>query len=210
LEKDLPYSIEVRSSQRDAGLCDVLFRRQVDSKSAKDAARVRFPREITDLGPLHLYSNDPLKPRLAEGLVPELRQWLQAKLPEYMVPAVYIRMEQMPLTANGKLDRKALPAPEADAYARQAYEAPQGETEEMLAEIWAELLPVKRVGRRDNFFGLGGHSLQAVRVVTRIRQRLDVAITVGDLFAHPVLADLANILKGATPVELPPAVRVER
>ena len=119
-------------------------------------------------------------------------------------------MEQMPLTANGKLDRKALPAPEADAYARQVYEAPQGETEEMLAGIWSELLQAKRPGRRDNFFSLGGHSLQAVRLVTRIRQGLGVAITVADLFAHPVLADLASSLKSAMPAELPPIVRVER
>ena len=161
-------------------------------------------------GPLHVYSNDPLKPRLSEGLAPELRGWLQAKLPEYMVPAAYVRMEQMPRTANGKLDRKALPAPEADAYARQAYEAPQGETEKMLAGIWGELLQVERVGRGDNFFALGGHSLQAVRVVTRIQQRLGVAMTVADLFAHPVLADLAGSLEGAMPVELPPIVRVER
>ncbi len=210
LGNGLPYRIEVRSSQSDAGSCDVLFRRSVDGRSAKEAGRVMFPGEITVLRPLHLYSNDPLKPRLAEGLVSELRQWLQAKLPEHMTPAVYIRMEQMPLTANGKLDRKALPAPEADAYARQAYEAPRGETEEMLAGIWSELLQVKRVGRRDNFFSLGGHSLQAVRVVTRIRQRLGVAMTVADLFTHPVLAVLADTLKGATPVDLPPIVRVER
>jgi amino acid adenylation domain-containing protein len=127
-----------------------------------------------------------------------------------MVPALYVRMEEMPLTANGKLDRKALPAPEADAYARQAYEAPQGETEKMLAEMWAELLQVKRVGRGDNFFSLGGHSLQAVRVVTHIRQRLGVAMTVADLFAHAVLADLASSLKRAMPAELPPIVRVGR
>ncbi len=210
LEKDLPYTIEVRWSKTGAGLCDVLFRRCGNAKSTKQAAKVTFPGENTVLGPLHVYSNDPLKPRLAEGLVGELRSWLQAKLPEYMVPAVYVQLEQMPLTANGKLDRKALPAPEADAYARQAYETPQGETEEMLAAIWSELLQAKRVGRRDNFFGLGGHSLQAVRVVTRIRQGLGVAMTVADLFAHPVLADLAGSLKGAMPVDLPPIVRVER
>ena len=205
LEKDLPYTVEVRWSQREATLCDVLFRR-----CGKKTGKVRFPGESTVLRPLHVYSNDPLKPRLAEGLAHELRGWLQTKLPEHMVPAVYVRMEQMPLTANGKLDRKALPAPEAEAYARQTYEAPQGETEEMLAGIWAELLQVKRVGRRDNFFSLGGHSLQAVRVVTRIRQQLGVAMTVTDLFAHAVLADLAGSLKSAMPAELPPIVRVGR
>ena len=210
IEKDLPYKIEVRSSQSHAGLCDVLFRRCEDGKRAKHAARVRFPREITDMGPLHLYSNDPLKPRLAEDLARELRRWLETKLPEYMVPAVYVRMDRMPLTANGKLDRKALPTPKADAYTRQPYEAPQGETEEMLAAIWAELLQVKPVGRRDNFFSLGGHSLHAVRVVTRIRHVLGVVIAVGDLFMYPVLADLARRLNNAIRADLPPIVRVER
>ena len=73
-----------------------------------------------------------------------------------------------------------------------------------------ELLQIKRVGRRDNFFSLGGHSLQAARVVTRIRERLGVAMAAGDLFAHPVLADLAISLNGAARAELPPIVRVER
>src|SRR5262249_7215278 len=87
-------------------------------------------------------------------LAPELRRWLEARLPEYMVPAVYVRLDEMPLTANGKLDRKALPAPGAYAYVTQAYEAPQGETERKLAEVWAELLQVEQVGRRDHFFML--------------------------------------------------------
>jgi amino acid adenylation domain-containing protein len=210
LENELPYTVEVRWSQSRVELCDVLFRRCGEGQSAKKSGRVRFPGENTVLGTLEGYSNDPLKQRLAEGLAPELRDWLQTKLPEYMVPAVYVRLEKMPLTLNGKLDRNALPPPEADAYARQSYEAPRGETEEMLAGMWAELLQVKRVGRRDNFFGLGGHSLQAVRVVTRVQQTLGVAMTVADLFAHPVLADLAGSIKGATPVALPPIVRVER
>ena len=210
LENDVPYTIEVRWSQSGAGLCDVLFRRCDEGKNAKKAGRVRFPGEAEVLGRPQTYGNDPLKPRLAEGLAPQLRGWLEAKLPDYMVPALYVRMEQMPLTANGKLDRKALPSPEVDAYATQAYEAPQGETERTLSEIWAELLQVKRVGRRDNFFTLGGHSLLATRVVTRIRQRLGVAMTMSDLFAHPVLADLGCSLKGAAPSHLPPILRVER
>ena len=89
-----------------------------------------------------------------------------------MVPAAYVRMEVMPLSPNGKLDRRALPEPEGDAYALREYEAPQGEMEEVVAEIWSELLGVERVGRQDNFFELGGHSLLAVQVAARIRQRL--------------------------------------
>ena len=210
LEKDLPYRIEVRWSQSDVELCDVLFRRCDDGKNAKEAGRVRFPGEAEIPGRQQVYSNDPLQPRLAEGLAPELRSWLETKLPEHMVPAVYVRMDRMPLTANGKLDRKALPAPGLDAYAAQAYETPQGETERVLAEVWTELLQVERVGRGDNFFVLGGHSLLAARVVTRIRQRLDVAMSVGDLFAQPVLADLAHRLQGAARAELPPIVRTEQ
>src|SRR5262249_31766343 len=86
----------------------------------------------------------------------QLRLHLSAALPEYMVPAAYVRLESLPLTANGKLDRKALPAPEVDAYVVRQYEAPQGVIEELLAGIWAELLKLDQVGRHDNFFELGG------------------------------------------------------
>ncbi|HVG44860.1 MAG TPA: amino acid adenylation domain-containing protein, partial [Longimicrobium sp.] len=99
-----------------------------------------------------------------------LRASLAERLPEHMVPAAYVRLEALPLTPNGKLDRKALPAPEGDAFARRGYEAPVGETEQALAEIWSELLGVEQAGRWDHFFELGGHSLLAVRVISRVRQ----------------------------------------
>src|SRR5262249_23012087 len=102
----------------------------------------------------------------------QLRTHVAATLPEYMVPEAYVRLESFPLTPNGKLDRRALPAPESDAYATAGYEPPQGETETKLAAIWTEVLGLERVGRQDNFFSLGGHSLLAVRMVTRLRQRL--------------------------------------
>src|SRR4029077_18146131 len=125
------------------------------------------------LGAVYTASNANGKP----PRVAELRAHLSGKLPDYMVPAAYVRMEGMPLTANGKLDRKALPMPEGDAYAVRGYEAPQGETETRLAEIWADVLKIDRVGRDDNFFELGGHSLLAVKLIERIRQqglRVDV------------------------------------
>ena len=121
-----------------------------------------------------------------------LRKYLMARLPEYMVPIAYTRMEAMPLTPNGKLDRKSLPVPEADAYATRRYEAPEGETETAVAAIWAELLHLERVGRRDNFFELGGHSLLAARVIARVREQFGLTVTLGDFFLHPALAGLAD------------------
>ena len=99
----------------------------------------------------------------------ELRTALSAQLPEYMVPSAFVPLEALPLTANGKLDRQALPAPEATALNVREYEAPQGEIEEALAALWQELLQVERVGRRDQFFELGGHSLLVVAMVERLR-----------------------------------------
>jgi amino acid adenylation domain-containing protein len=131
-----------------------------------------------------------------------LRAHLSAVVPDYMVPAAYVRMERLPLTPSGKLDRKALPAPEGDAYAARGYEEPVGEMETKLAEVWAEVLQLEKVGRHDNFFELGGHSLLAVRVVSRLQQVLSVEVAVRDLFAHPELADLARHLQGAAHAEL--------
>ncbi len=107
-----------------------------------------------------------------------------------MVPAAYVRLDALPLTPNGKLDRKALPAPESGAHVVRGYEAPQGEVEEQLAAIWAELLQVERVGRHDNFFELGGHSLKAVTLIERMR-RQGLQGDVRAVFGAPTLAGLA-------------------
>ncbi|MET0777668.1 MAG: amino acid adenylation domain-containing protein [Pseudomonas mandelii] len=122
-----------------------------------------------------------------------LRDYLSRRLPDYMVPSAFVQMERFPLTGNGKLDRRALPAPESDAFAHAAYEAPLGETEVALAEIWSELLGVEHVGRHDNFFALGGHSLLAVRLIERLR-RQGLSLAVRDLFQTPVLSVLASTL----------------
>ena len=133
-----------------------------------------------------------------------LRAHLAAKLPPYMVPAAYVRMQNLPLTANGKLNRKALPEPTGDAYTLQRYEAPVGEIESALARIWADVLRLERVGRNDNFFDLGGHSLLALRVVSRVKELLQAELGLRDLFARPVLAEVARGLRSASHKVLPP------
>ncbi|WP_341858096.1 non-ribosomal peptide synthetase [Sinorhizobium medicae] len=124
------------------------------------------------------------------GLAASLRAHLGGLLPDYMVPSAFVRLDALPLTVNGKLDRKALPVPDDDAYARRAYEAPQGEIETLLAGIWAELLGVERVGRHDNFFELGGHSLLAVRVLAQALA-LGMKVSASNIFDAPILKDLA-------------------
>jgi thioesterase domain-containing protein len=127
-----------------------------------------------------------------------LRAQLRADLPEYMVPAAYVRLDNLPLTPNGKLDRKALPAPGADAYAMRAYEAPRGEIETTLAQIWADVLKVERVGRHDDFFELGGHSLLAVRLLGLLAQA-NLPASLSELFQHQSVASMAAILQDRTP-----------
>ncbi|MDO3550997.1 amino acid adenylation domain-containing protein [Ralstonia pseudosolanacearum] len=139
-----------------------------------------------------------------------LREQLQASLPEYMVPAAYVRLERLPLTPNGKLDRKALPAPEGQAYASTAYEAPQGEVEQTLAGIWQTLLGVERVGRHDDFFALGGHSLQAVRLVAQVRTQLGAELGLTELFAQPSLSAVAQAIVRGQGTALPAITVADR
>jgi amino acid adenylation domain-containing protein/FkbH-like protein len=140
----------------------------------------------------------------------ELRAHLMAVLPDYMVPSAYVELLAFPLSSNGKLDRKALPAPDDEAYARHGYESPQGEIEQILTAIWCELLGLERVGRHDSFFELGGQSLTAIRMIARLRQALGLELALSELFAHPVLSALAQRVAGAAKPVLPAIVPVER
>jgi amino acid adenylation domain-containing protein/FkbM family methyltransferase len=134
--------------------------------------------------------------------VETLRAYLASVLPAYMAPAAYVRLERLPLTPNGKLDRHALPTPESGAYASRDYEAPLGETERRLAQIWAEALKVERVGRHDNFFELGGHSLLVVTIIERMR-REGMRMDVRTLFTAPTLQALAETITGGREYEAP-------
>ncbi|WP_187650925.1 condensation domain-containing protein, partial [Xenorhabdus indica] len=129
---------------------------------------------------------------------------------DYMLPGAFVTLEAFPLTPNGKIDRRALPAPDLSAVVTRSYEAPIGETEIVLAQIWQELLRVERVSRHDHFFELGGHSLLAVQLASRVRQALSQELSLQQLFAQPLLADLAQTLTEASETEqivIPPADR---
>ena len=119
-------------------------------------------------------------------------------------------MDALPLTPSGKLDRKATPAPKGTAFAHRTYEAPLGPIEQAIAGIWTDVLKVERVGREDHFFDLGGHSLLAVRVLSRLRQTLSVEVGVSELFAHPVLKELALVLQRSARSVLPPITKFAR
>ncbi|MBA2672559.1 non-ribosomal peptide synthetase, partial [Ramlibacter sp.] len=124
-----------------------------------------------------------------------LRARLQQHLPEHMVPTHWVALERLPLNANGKLDRRALPAP-AQSASEADFIAPRNEREARMAQIWAAILKVERVGAFGNFFALGGHSLLATRLVHAINQQMQARLSLSMLFQHPVLADLAAATAG--------------
>src|SRR5689334_16261453 len=161
------------------------------------------------------------EPRLVGYVVPkveaalvvsELREYLQERLPAYMVPSVYVELAELPLTVNGKVDRRALPEPEE--WGSGEYVGPRTATEEILAGIWASVLKVERVGVTENFFEIGGHSLLATQVVSRIRESFGVDMALRELFEQATIAALAarvdEALQSGTGVLAPPIVKVER
>ena len=131
--------------------------------------------------------------RIQRSLVPALKDHMRVALPDYMVPAVFVILDEFPLTPNGKIDRKALPAPEHGS--TQTYTPPRNETEETLVAIWEDLLSIDQVGVLDDFFALGGHSLLATQLVSRIRDRLNVTLPLNSLFDDPTVAGLATAVE---------------
>jgi amino acid adenylation domain-containing protein len=131
----------------------------------------------------------------AKGFSPDaslLRTYLKKLLPEYMLPSLFVFLETLPLTPNGKVDKQALPVPEmADRTQGMPYVAPRTVLEELLVEVWQEVLKVERIGIHDNFFELGGHSLLATRVIARLRNALELDIPLRTLFEYPVIASLS-------------------
>jgi acyl-CoA synthetase (AMP-forming)/AMP-acid ligase II/acyl carrier protein len=130
------------------------------------------------------------------SLIEELREYLKSKLPPYMVPAVLVSLEEIPLTVNGKVDRGALPAPEVLQHLSRGYIAPAGPIEEALSELWKRALRVERVGVEDNFFELGGDSLLGIEVIGQVADTFSVQLSSMAIFQYPTIRELARFVDG--------------
>jgi amino acid adenylation domain-containing protein/thioester reductase-like protein len=194
LKYELPYDINISWVGAAAdGSYDVVF-----EKHPTKGMLTSFPGEKVRLRSWGSYANNPLQGKFARELVPQLRSYLQEKLPEYMIPGAFVTLPALPITPNGKVDRQALPPPGLSRSALEAgYVAPRTPIEEQLAKIWAEVLGVESVGIQDNFFHLGGHSLLVTQLVFRVWETFQVELPLRSLFEMPTIADLAKNIEAA-------------
>ncbi|MEC1453457.1 amino acid adenylation domain-containing protein, partial [Bacillus haynesii] len=127
--------------------------------------------------------------------VEELRGFLEKKLPDYMIPAYFVKLDKLPLTKNGKVDRKALPEPDRRMGAESEYEAPRNETEEKLAAVWQDVLHVEKAGIHDHFAQMGGHSLHAMELIAKIKEKMNVEIPLHQLFKLATIKELSTFIE---------------
>ncbi|HEU5132997.1 MAG TPA: condensation domain-containing protein, partial [Pyrinomonadaceae bacterium] len=211
LGDEFPYLVDLSWSNHGAdGAYDVLLRRKDTVCATLPPREVElFATETTSKRWID-YATHPLQQKLARQLPPRLRSFLQEKLPDYMIPSVFMLMTDLPLDPNGKVDKRALPAPErAQPELEATFVSPRTPTEELLAGIWTEVLGLEQIGIHDNFFELGGHSLLATQVVSRIRNLFQAEISLRVLFQNPTIAALAaeiDVLRSADLTMPAPAI----
>jgi amino acid adenylation domain-containing protein len=194
LDCDVHFSI-ARSG--DQGWLDVAFVPRGDAPPL-------FPSADTSL-PLFAYANSPLHDRLAGAFEPRLREHVKQRLPQYMVPSSIVMLPRLPTTPAGKIDRRALPPPRRVASGAQGLPA-RDAVERTLADIWSEVLGLDTCGIDQNFFDLGGHSLKATQVVSRIAARLGVDLPLRTIFSQPTIAELADVVRVASVSATPAAI----
>jgi acyl carrier protein len=221
MSDELPYEVRVSWARHDVeGSLDLLFRRRGDKEheGRTETDSVLLPDPVSRARTLSDLANKPLQGRLARHLLPQLKNFLRGLLPDYMIPASFVVLDELPLMPNGKVDRHALPSPDAARpELRDAFVAPRSALEETLANLWSDLLGVEKVGVLDNFFELGGHSLLATQLVSRLREIFQVEIALRVVFEQPTVTELAARIeqarRNATPEQTPaivPRSRQER
>jgi amino acid adenylation domain-containing protein len=191
LSQELPYTVSICWSEVDAGCYDVIFQ-----PASPRLTLAPLLEETASQKPWSDYANNPLQGKLSRQLIPQLRNFLQQHLPDYMVPSALVRMKSLPLTPNGKVDRRALPAPDSDRSQLDGeFVAARDRLETGLVGIWQQVLGVEQVGVYDNFFDLGGHSLLATQVISHIRTTFGVELPLRRLFESPTVAGLAASIR---------------
>jgi amino acid adenylation domain-containing protein/thioester reductase-like protein len=189
----LGYDVSIsRGKQELAGYFEVQL---IDRAKAHLLPRMK-PVKAHATKPLRAYVSEPLDSNLRPQLIPELQRFLEGRLPAHMIPSAWVLLKQLPLTHNGKVDRRALPAPQNRRDELGDYVTPLTETERTLANIWAQLLRVDRVGAEDDFFDLGGHSLLAIRALSRMNAHFGCALSLIDIYRNPTLRQLGRQIDG--------------
>jgi amino acid adenylation domain-containing protein len=175
---------------RDAARYDVIFKRRRENSPTELFFSQQAKAAASELD--ERYATNPVQAAFVRELLPRLQNYLSTKLPSYMVPSLIVPLDALPLSPNGKIDRRALPPPDFSKHEQSnQYTAPRNATEEILTAIWAEVLGVSRIGVHDNWFEFGGNSLLATQFVSRVRERLMVNLTLRSLFENPTVAQLA-------------------
>ncbi|QIS03534.1 amino acid adenylation domain-containing protein [Nocardia brasiliensis] len=190
LAERVPYRIE--ALRRPGGRYDVVATGWEVALSGAPARAVEWPED--------LIVSDPLRVKARDDLVVDVRAHLARRLPQHMVPAAVLVLDEFPLTANGKLDRRALPAPVLRRNTLE-YEPPRTPLEQRVAGVFAQVLGIPRVGREDNFFDLGGHSLLAAQLILRLKETFGEDIPLGSLFARPTVTGVVALLSGEAATE---------
>ena len=195
LSDEFPYSVHLSwARHNEAGNYDLVLRRR-SGVELESWANASAPIAAVRRRAWSEYANDPLRGKYAGVIARQLRERLQATLPDYMIPSSFIMLDELPLTPSGKLDRRALPEPDGSRpELAQGYVAPRTTTEELLCGIWATVLRLERVGVADNFFDLGGHSLLATQVMAQLREVFGLEVALRRLFEFPTVTELAQHL----------------
>ena len=185
------------SGSKDDACFDVVFNNRAAPTAGERRQTIAYAKpEATR--PWHEYANNPLQSARARKLVPELRKHLQGRLPDYMIPSAFVVLDGLPLTSNGKVDRQSLPAPDQSRpELDQSYVAPATESERAVARIWAQVLGVERIGIHDDFFELGGNSLLATQLISRMHETFQVQLPLRSIFESSTVAELAALIDEA-------------
>ncbi|AVH62573.1 non-ribosomal peptide synthetase [Nostoc sp. 'Peltigera membranacea cyanobiont' N6] len=198
LGQQLGYTVHLSwwESSQD-GCYDVVFCRNSSTQTSNAQEAIAFwDTSAVTTKPWTDYTNNPLYGKLVQKLVPQVREYIQQKLPDYMVPQAFVVLNALPLTPNGKVDRRALPTPDtATRNLSTGFVLPRSPIEAQIAQIWSQVLGVERIGVKDNFFELGGHSLLATQVLSEINSAFELDLSIQMMFESPTVAGIAAYIE---------------